>query len=65
MEKYAWMMEETDPEYFAQISHLLPPVSDVCRDLARKITAQYMCWEKEVEIHSCQKLILNFKSEMN
>lgn len=51
MEKYAWMMEETDPEYFAQISHLLPPVSDVCRDLARKITAQYMCWEKEVEIH--------------
>lgn len=50
MEKYAWMMEETDPDYFAQIRHLLPPVSDENRELARKITAQYLCWEKEVDL---------------
>ena len=49
MEKYAWMMEDTDPEYFSQIRHLLPPVSEEKRELARKITAQYMCWEKEVD----------------
>lgn len=48
MEKYAWMMEETDPDYFIQIRHLLPSVSDECKELAEKITTQYLFWEKEV-----------------
>lgn len=50
MEKYAYMMEETDPEYFASAKKLLPAVSEEKRAMAQEITAQYMLWEKEVDI---------------
>ncbi len=49
MEKYAYMMEETDPEYFESIKGLLPPVDDVCVMLADVITDRYIKWEEEVE----------------
>lgn len=49
MEKYAYMMEETDPVYFARIKDLLPPVDDVCVMLADVITDRYIKWEEEVE----------------
>ena len=50
MEKYAYMMEITDPAYFAQIKHLLPPVDEDCYELADMITEQYLIWEKEVDM---------------
>lgn len=50
MEKYARMMEETDPRYYAEIQRLLPEISEEARLLAEKITAQYMRWEREVNI---------------
>lgn len=48
MEKYAWMMEETDPVYFSNIRHLLPDVSDDVKILANTIVGFYMRWEREV-----------------
>ncbi len=50
MEKYAYMMEITDPEYYASICHLLPAVSPEAKEMVGQISAQYMCWEKEIEI---------------
>lgn len=50
MEKYAHMMAQTDPDYYAQIVHLLPPVSDAVKEMAKTITMQYVQWEKEIEI---------------
>ncbi len=47
MEKYAYMMEETDPKYFARIKHLLPPVTDKAKALVDKIVCQYEDWVKE------------------
>lgn len=49
MEKYAYMMAETDPAYFNQIKHLLPPVSEEVLFLAERITNYYLKWEQEVE----------------
>ena len=50
MEKYAYMMELTHPDYYASIQYLLPPVSEKAKELAEKITARYMLWEKEVSM---------------
>lgn len=50
MEKYAHMMAQTDPEYYASIRHLLPPITEQAKEMAEKITSRYMLWEKEVEI---------------
>ncbi len=47
MEKYAYMMEETDPEYFARIKHLLPPVTENARALVEKILMFYGAWVME------------------
>ena len=47
MEKYAYMMEETDPKYFARIKHLLPVVSDKAKALVETILAQYEAWVTE------------------
>lgn len=49
MEKYAHMMEETDPAYYEQIRKVLPPVDDVVIMLADVITERYIAWEKEVD----------------
>lgn len=50
MEKYAYMMEETDPVYFLSIQALLPPISEEKRLMAEKITEYYMAWEREADI---------------
>ena len=50
MEKYARMMELTDPDYYASIQHLLPPVGEKAKELVEQITARYMLWEKEVSM---------------
>ncbi|MBR5047595.1 MAG: DUF4125 family protein [Eubacterium sp.] len=50
MEKYAYMMEETDPEYFARIKHLLPVVSDRARALVYKILGYYEKWVREFAV---------------
>lgn len=50
MEKYAYMMEETDPAYFEQIKSLLPPISDTVRLLVEKIIVHYMLWVEEFAI---------------
>lgn len=50
MEKYTYMMEETDPEYFASIRELLPQISEKVKAMAETITEQYLRWEKEVDI---------------
>ncbi|MBR5046631.1 MAG: DUF4125 family protein, partial [Eubacterium sp.] len=47
MEKYAYMMEETDPQYFARIKHLLPAVSEKARQLAEQILDHYEAWVVE------------------
>lgn len=51
MEKYAYMMEETDPGYFAQIKHLLPEVSDEAKIIIEKIVAHFKLWVEEFAIH--------------
>ncbi len=48
MEKYAYMMEMTDPEYFSSIKHLLPKIEDEKKILIDAIVGMYMRWEKEV-----------------
>ena len=45
MEKYAYMMEETDPVYFLSIKELLPEISEEKQLMAEKITSIYMEWE--------------------
>ena len=50
MEKYAYMMEETDPVYFLSIKELLPEISEEKQLMAEKITSIYMEWEKEADI---------------
>lgn len=47
MEKYAYMMEETDPEYFAQIKHLLPSVTEKSKVIIEKILTHYEEWVSE------------------
>ena len=47
MEKYAYMMEVTDPVYFASIKHLLPVVSEKARIMVEKILLHYEAWVKE------------------
>ncbi|MCI6857728.1 MAG: DUF4125 family protein [Eubacterium sp.] len=49
MEKYAFMMEETDPVYFLSIRSLLPEVSEKKELIAEKITSCFMKWEQEME----------------
>ena len=39
MEKYAYMMEETDPVYFLSIKELLPEISEEKQLMAEKITS--------------------------
>ena len=46
MEKYAYMMEETDPVYFLSIKGMLPEVSEEKQLMA----SVYMEWEKEADI---------------
>ncbi len=48
MEKYAYMMAETDPEYYNSIQHLLPEISHAKRKLATEILGWYLIWEREV-----------------
>jgi len=48
-EKYAFMMEETDPAYYAQIAHLLPQVSERTMGIIERIVDQFMKWEMEVD----------------
>lgn len=50
MEKYAYMMEETDPLYYEQIRQLLPKVSPKKILLAEKIVTHYMAWVEEFAI---------------
>ena len=49
-EKYAYMMEETDPVYFLSIKGMLPEISEEKQLMAEKITSIYMEWEKEADI---------------
>lgn len=49
MEKYAYMMEDTDPAYFQEIRHLLPEVPERTLKMIDKIVDQFMKWEDEVE----------------
>lgn len=49
MEKYAYMMESTDPAYYrANLQHRLPPVSEDKAGLIRRILAQLLRWDREV-----------------
>ncbi len=50
MEKYAYMMEETDPEYYQQICGLLPQIAERTLKMIDKIVDQFMKWEEEVEL---------------
>ena len=50
MEKYAYMMEETDPVYFLSSKGMLPEISEEKQLMAEKITSIYMEWEKEADI---------------
>ena len=47
MEKYAYMMEETDPVYFLSIKGMLPEVSEEKQLMAEKITSIYMSGRKK------------------
>ncbi len=49
MEKYAYMMEETDPAYYNQICGLLPEIPERTLHMIDKIVDQFMKWEAEVE----------------
>ncbi len=51
MEKYAYMMEETDPAYFEQIRRFLPPITPKAILIADKIVSHFMVWVEEFGIH--------------
>ena len=44
MEKYAYMMEQTDPAYYANIAHLLPKITDKAQIMIDKILVHYEAW---------------------
>ena len=46
-EKYAWMMEKTDPEQFEKIRGMLPEISLKKRTLAEKISFLHLKWTEE------------------
>lgn len=48
-EKYAYMMEYTDPEYFNKIKKYLPPISDYKKNTVNSIMLIYMNWEEEIK----------------
>ena len=50
MEKYAYMMEETDTVFFLSIKELIQEISEEKQLMAEKITSIYMEWEKEADI---------------
>jgi hypothetical protein len=48
MEKYARMMEDSDPDYFhTKLKPYLPVIDSEINGAARRITEQYLTWEKE------------------
>ena len=47
-QKYGYMMESTDPDYFKTIKHLLVPVSDKKLKLVDSIMLIYMKWEESL-----------------
>lgn len=47
-QKYGYMMESTDPDYFKSIKHLLVPVSDKKLKLVDSIMLIYMKWEESL-----------------
>lgn len=47
-EKYARMMESTSPAEYAAMAHLLPEIEPEASELAEKIVAIVMEWEKEL-----------------
>lgn len=47
-QKYGYMMESTDPDYFKTIKHLLAPVSNKKLKLVDSIMLIYMKWEESL-----------------
>ncbi|MCR5813877.1 MAG: DUF4125 family protein [Desulfovibrio sp.] len=47
-EKYAWMMEETHPQEFAELAASLPQVSEECLAMIDEIVAVHLGWQKAV-----------------
>ena len=47
-QKYGYMMESTDPDYFKTIKHLLVPVNDKKLKLVDSIMLIYMKWEESL-----------------
>lgn len=50
MEKYAYMMEETDPVYFLSIKGMLPEISEEKQLMAEKIHLITWSGRKEADI---------------
>lgn len=48
-EKYAYIMQYTDPEYFNKIKKYLPPISDYKKNTVNSIMLIYINWEEEVK----------------
>lgn len=49
VEKYGYMMAETDPAGFERIKHALPPITDEKRALVEKIAADHKVWYEEAK----------------
>lgn len=49
VEKYGYMMAETDPAGFARIKNALPTISDEKRALVEKIVADHKVWYEEAK----------------
>jgi len=49
-EKYAWMMETTFPEQFAEVRHLLPVLGQEMVDLIDRIVAIALPWAEELRV---------------
>lgn len=49
VEKYGYMMAETDPAGFERIKHALPEISDQKRTLVEKIVADHKQWYEEAK----------------
>lgn len=47
-EKYAYIMEYTDPEYFKTIEKYLPEISNYKKNIVNSIMLIYMRWEEEI-----------------
>ncbi len=64
--KYAYMMRETDPEYFESIKHALPEVPEESVEIIERLAPVHVRWAEQLYAeHPDMQGIRNIRSEEN